>query len=310
VPPLAALRELAAEPARISHARSVSGFLLIAGGAGAVIAGAAGGGEAEAIAGAVGTLAGFIVLGPVAVRPAATVLGAPIAALRGVGGRLARDNALRTAATASALMVGVAVATLFTVIGASLKASAAQGVDRTLTADLVIYQPGYGGSAGLAGFSPQLAADLGALPSVGVAAGVSRGSVLLDGQAQTVAAADPGRIGAVLNLGVTAGSLGAVGAGSFAVSATAAADQHWRVGSRVPVVYPDGTRARLRVAAIFAHPDVTGDYLFAAAGSAPHPAAVRWPCSRRRRCSWSCFWSWARSPVSWPESGPPAAPPG
>src|SRR6185369_11906458 len=50
----------------------------------------------------------------------------------------------------------------------------------------------------------------------------------------------------------------------------AAADQHWRVGSRVPVVYPDGTRARLRVAVVFDHPDVTGDYLFAAAGWAPH----------------------------------------
>jgi putative ABC transport system permease protein len=274
VPPLAALRELAAEPARISRVRSVSGFLLIAGGAGAVIGGAAGGGEAAAIAGAVGTLAGFIVLGPVAVRPAAAGLGAPIAALRGVGGRLARDNALRnprrTAATASALMVGVAVATLFTVIGASLKASAANGVQRTLAADLVVYQPGYGGSAGLAGFSPQLAADLGRLPSAGVAVGVSRGSVLLDGRAQTVAAADPGRIGAVLNLGVTAGSLGAVDAGSFAVSASAAADRHWRVGSTVPVVYPDGAQARLRVAAIFDHPDITGDYLFAAAGWAPH----------------------------------------
>src|SRR6266571_1937841 len=263
VPPLAALRELAAEPARISRVRSVLGFLLIAGG-----------GQGPAIAGAVGTLAGFVVLGPVAVRPASAVLGAPIAALRGVGGRLARDNALRnprrTAATASALMVGVTVATLFTVIGASLKASATQGVDRTLAADLVVYQPGYGGSAGLAGFSPQLAAGLGRLPSVGVAAGVSRGSVLLDGRAETVAAADPGRIGAVLNLGVTAGSLGAVDAGAFAVSATVAVDQHWRVGSRVPVVYPDGTRARLRVAAIFDHPDITGDYLFAAAGWAPH----------------------------------------
>src|SRR5439155_336416 len=197
VPPLAALRELAAEPARISRVRSALGFLLTAGGVGAVIAGAAGGGEAAAIAGAMGTLAGFIALGPVAVRPAAAVLGAPIAALRGVGGRLARDNALRnprrTAATASALMVGVAVATLFTVIGASLKASATQGVDRTLAADLVVYQPGYGGSAGLAGFSPTLAAGLGRLPSVDVAAGVSRGSVLLDGQAQTVAAVGPGR---------------------------------------------------------------------------------------------------------------------
>ena len=274
VPPLAALRELAAEPARISHLRSVLGFLLVAGGVGAVIAGTAGGGQGPAIAGAVGTLAGFVVLGPVAVRPAAALLGAPIAAVRGVDGRLARDNALRnprrTAATASALMVGVAVATLFTVIGASLKASATQGVGRALTADLVVYQPGYAGGAGKAGFSPQLAAGLGRLPSVRVAAGVSRGSVLLNGQAQTIAAVDPDRIGPVLNLGVTAGSLGAVDAGSFAVSAAAAADQHWRVGSRVPVVYPDGARARLRVAAVFDHPDVAGDYLFAAAAWAPH----------------------------------------
>jgi len=163
VPPLAALRELDAEPARISRVRSALGFLLVAGGVGAVIAGTAGGGQGPAIAGAVGTLAGFVVLGPVAVRPAAALLGAPIAALRGVDGRLARDNALRnprrTAATASALMVGVAVATLFTVIGASLKASATQGVGRAVTADLVVYQPGYAGSAGKAGFSPQLAAD-------------------------------------------------------------------------------------------------------------------------------------------------------
>src|SRR6266702_5689852 len=104
-------------------------------------------------------------------------------------------------------MVGVAVAAMFTVIGASLKASAAQGVDRTLTADLVVDQGGYGGSAGLAGLSPQLAAGLGRLPSAGTVTAVSRGSVLLDGQARTIAAADPGRIGAVLDLGVTAGSL-------------------------------------------------------------------------------------------------------
>jgi putative ABC transport system permease protein len=266
VPPLAALRELAAEPARISRVRSVVGFLLIAGGVGAVIAGTAGGGQGPAIAGAVGTLAGFVVLGPVAVRPAAALLGAPIAALRGVDGRLARDNALRnprrTAATASALMVGVAVATLFTVIGASLKASATQGVGRALTADLVVYQPGYAGSAGKAGFSPQLAAGLGRLPSVGVAAGVSRGSVLLNGQAQTIAAVDPDRIGSVLNL-VTADRsaprlrlVRGVGGGS--------GDQHCRSGhgcrSCTPTV---PARCRSRPCSTTR---VTGDYLFAAVG--------------------------------------------
>jgi putative ABC transport system permease protein len=274
LPALAALREHAAEPGRVSRTRSVLGVVVTAAGAGAVIAGATGGGEGAAVAGAVGTLTGFIILGPVAVRPAAAVLGAPAATLRGLGGRLARDNALRhprrTAATAAALMVGVAVAAMFTVLGASLKASAAQGVDRTLTADLVVDQGGYGGQAGLAGLSPQLADRLSRLPAAGTVTALSRGSVLLGGQSQTIAAADPGRIGAVLNLGVSAGSLGAVDAGSFAVSSAVAADRHWRVGSTVPVVYPDGSTARLRVAAIFGHPDITGDYLFALSGWRPH----------------------------------------
>src|SRR4029077_21020426 len=105
-----------------------------------------------------------------------------------------------------------------------------QGVGRALAADLVVYQPGYAGDAGKAGFSPQLAAGLGRMPSGGVAAGVSRGSVLLNGQAQTIAAVDPDRIGSVLNLGVTAGSLGAVDAGSFAVSAGGTAEPQWGGG--------------------------------------------------------------------------------
>jgi putative ABC transport system permease protein len=87
-------------------------------------------------------------------------------------------------------MVGVAVAAMFTVIGASMKASAARGVDRTLTADLVVDQGGYGGSSGLAGLSPQLAASLGRLPAAGTVTAVSRGSVLLDGTSQTISAVD------------------------------------------------------------------------------------------------------------------------
>ncbi len=274
VPPLAALRDLAAEPSRVSRLRSVLSALLAAAGAGTVIAATAVGGQGAAIAGAVALVAGVVMLGPVAARPVATVLGAPIAALRSINGQLARDNALRnprrTAATASALIIGVAVAALFTVIGSSLKASAAHGVDSTLTADLVVDQAGYGGTSGGGGFSPQVATDLAHLPAVGVATGVGTGSVLLDSHTRTIAVADPGSIASVVNLGLTAGTLTDLGVGSFAVSAQAAADQHWRVGTAVPVTYPDGTVGRLRVAAIFNHPDITGDYLFTEAGWTPH----------------------------------------
>ena len=83
----------------------------------------------------------------------AAVLGAPIAALRGRAGRLARRNAMRnprrTAATASALMVGVAVVAVFTVLGASIKA-----VDRPTprttrcVADLVVAQDEHAAAPG------------------------------------------------------------------------------------------------------------------------------------------------------------------
>src|SRR5215472_137562 len=273
-PPVAALREMAAEPPSVSRRRTGAGALILAAGAATIIAGAASSNQGAAITGAAATLAGFVVLGPAAARPAMTVLGGPIAALRGVSGRLARDNALRnprrTAATASALLIGVTVAALFTVVGASMKATAANGVDHTLTADLAVDQGGYGGDSGGGGLSPQLAADLSRLPGVQLATGLASGSAVLGGHSREIAAADPASIGHVLDLAVTRGSLRDLGPGSLAVSSKAAADQHWSLGSRVPVTYPDGTTATLRVAAIFGHPDITGDYLLDQAGWAPH----------------------------------------
>jgi putative ABC transport system permease protein len=272
-PPVAALREVAAEPPSISRRRTGAGAMILAAGIAAVIGGAVRSSQEAAMAGAVATAAGFIVLGPAAARPAVTVLGGPIAALRGVTGRLARDNALRnprrTAATASALLVGVAVAALFTVVGASMKATAASGVDHTLTADLVVDRGGYGGASG-GGLNPRLAADLGRLSGVRLATGLVSGNAVLGGRASTITAADPAEIGHVLDLAVTRGSLRELTPGSLAVSRTAAASQHWTIGSRVLVTYPDGTTATLRVAAVFDHPDITGDYLLDQAGWTPH----------------------------------------
>jgi putative ABC transport system permease protein len=273
-PPLAALRDLAAEPTRVSRLRVALGGLVLAAGIATVIAGTAGTSQGSAITGAVATMIGFVVLGPGAARPAATIVGAPIAALRGASGRLARDNALRnprrTAATASALLVGVAVAALFTVVGASMKATAANGVDHTLTADLVVDRAGYGGASSGGDLNPQLAADLSRLPEVGLATGLGSGNAVLDGHARMVAFADPREIGEVLDLGVRKGSLGALSPRALAVSAKTAGDEHWTIGTPVPITYPDGTTGTLRVAAIFSRPDITGDYLLDQAGWTPH----------------------------------------
>ena len=70
------------------------------------------------------------------------IVGAPVAAFRGMTGVLARDNAARnpkrTAATASALMIGVALVVLISVFAASARASIDANIDTALRSDWVI----------------------------------------------------------------------------------------------------------------------------------------------------------------------------
>ena len=72
--------------------------------------------------GAVATLFGVSMFSPRLVRPLASVIGWPLERLRGLTGRLARENAVRkpgrTAVTAGALMIGLAVVVFVTVFAA------------------------------------------------------------------------------------------------------------------------------------------------------------------------------------------------
>ena len=105
------------------------GAALASAGCAATVVGATDGGRSIYLtaAGAVTVLAAFLVLGPSAASTAVRALGTPLARARGVTGALAQRNVLRspkrTAATATALMTGVAVVSLFTVFASSLKAT-------------------------------------------------------------------------------------------------------------------------------------------------------------------------------------------
>jgi putative ABC transport system permease protein len=277
VPPVAALRDQAAEQRTVSVRRGVLGAVMIAGGvATLVIAAVREGPIGIAALGAMLALVGMVVLGPVAARPAAAVLGTPIARLRGITGVLARENSLRnprrTAATASALLVGVAVVAMFTVVAASLKTSASQGVDRALTADIVVDTPGFGGGVNTqrGRLDPAIEQRLSIVDGVAVATGLSAGNALIAGKAHSTTAADPKQVGQVIDLGVTDGSVAAMTPTSLAVSTDAAKTNHWHVGSAAPITYPDGAKGSVTVAAIYSHPEITGDYLLSAAGWATH----------------------------------------
>ena len=261
VAPLAALRSVATERTRPTAARVVAGIVLVGGGIAATLAAAlsASGPLAVAGAGAVLTVVGAVVLGPVAARPVAGALGAPLAAARGVTGELARGNAVRnprrTAATAAALMVGVAVVSLFTVFAASLKASLDDSVDRSFAGDLAVTS----GSFGRGALSPALAPAIGDLPEVGAAVGLGQGSLAVGDSTKQVTVADPAALARVMHMDLRSGSL--PGAGEVAVADTTAEDHGWRVGSRVPVTFPDGARSTLTVAGTYARSDLVEGYL-------------------------------------------------
>ncbi|WP_217915336.1 ABC transporter permease [Miltoncostaea marina] len=148
VPPIAAVQEGATLPAgRFSKAAPylaglflVGGILLFAYGLLSDL------GATEALqalaAGAVLVFLGAGFLARFAVRPMARAIGAPIEALAGTTGRLARANATRnparTASTAAALMIGVGLVSFVAIFAAGLKDSFTGAITRTIQGDLIL----------------------------------------------------------------------------------------------------------------------------------------------------------------------------
>jgi putative ABC transport system permease protein len=262
VPPIAAMREVSTEAVAVPRRRVVTGTALTAGGVVAVLAGALGGvGMAVTSAGALLTLAGMIVCGPLVARPVSALLGAPLPRTSGVAGTLARENAQRnprrTAATAAALMVGVAVVSLFTVVAGSLKSSAQGNVARSFAGDLAITSPGFGGGA----LDPRLAVQVATLPPVESAVGIGQGAARIGGTSHDVTVADPTQMSPVVDLDVKEGTVGAADARTLAMSTSFAGDHGWRVGTRLPVTFPDGTRADFTLSALYRNTEIAGDVL-------------------------------------------------
>src|SRR5438034_5184580 len=254
VAPLAAIRDVSVETTTASARRAITGLALTAIGV-AVVLGAvlSGGGSVLALAGlgAVLTMVGVVVFGPVVARPASRVIGTPLRWLRGVTGSLARDNALRnprrTSGTAAALMGGVGVVTLFTIFAASLKASVNHSVDRSFGGDIVVRKGGFTDG----GLSPQLADEIGRVPGVERAVGAGIGIALVDGKGEQLSIADPARLAGVLDVGVIRGDFNRLGANDLAVSKSTADDKGWTRGSRVPVTFSDGATSELTVGAVY-----------------------------------------------------------
>jgi len=116
---------------------------------------------------------GVAMLAGTIVRPLASVVGKPIERLRGVTGRLARENTLRnpgrTATTSAALMIGVALVVFAAIFASSATKSVGDALDRTYVGDLTITS-----TDGFSPFSPEIGmavAELDGVETVSAVAG-------------------------------------------------------------------------------------------------------------------------------------------
>ncbi len=148
VPPIAAMQAYT-PPASRRRTLLFAALSILLGLAGLamLLIGLFGGGSAGTKAGLMGGGAVAIVFGvslfsPRLVPPLAAIAGWPLERLRRLTGRLARENSQRnpgrTAVTAAALMIGLALVTFVTVFAAGLKSSVAQVIDENFAGGLVI----------------------------------------------------------------------------------------------------------------------------------------------------------------------------
>jgi putative ABC transport system permease protein len=246
IAPIAAINDVPTVSARRGLGRRlVAGSAVLVAGAVALVWGLQRADEATGIAdqvvmvalAAFAVLVGVVLLLPAIVRPVVRFLGAPLRHL-GTPGSLARANAMRnprrTAVTASALVIGLALVGLTATFGASARASVARDTASGLRADYVVKTDGF------AGFADSAADRIAGVDGVAAAVPMRFADARVGSGVYTVGNADPARLERVVDLGAAPGAVGALDDQGVLVAEDTARRLDLHVGSTVPMSFARG----------------------------------------------------------------------
>jgi putative ABC transport system permease protein len=257
VPPIEALREGAVTTGRGPSRRvTIAGVVLGIAGVALMCAGLFGLVSSGAALGFVGggaaaTFLAVALVSPYLIRPLASLVGRPFERTRGITGRLARENTVRqpgrTAVTAGALMVGVALVTFVSIFASGVQKTIAKAVDDNLTAAFVVQN-----TDGFSSFSAK------ALPAVARVDGVSQVSAVRFSQARVqgvkgntpVSGIEPSTFTALYSVSQGEDALRSLRPGEVAVSKDFADKNTTKAGQTLQVTTPVGRRVALRVRGI------------------------------------------------------------
>ncbi|MGL5825896.1 MAG: ABC transporter permease [Nocardioides sp.] len=200
-------------------------------------------------AGVLGILLAVAALSPTISKPFLTGAAAAYTRVFGSVGTLAGQNSLRnprrTTATASALMIGLALASTMAIVGASAKASVDDTIAENFVGDYVVSS-----TFGQA-FSPAIGTQMAAIDGVDAVVPQRFGLTERDGDPEPMASIDPAALTELLKLDFVKGRAADLTDGRVIVSEQWADDLGIEVGDQVSLDAPSGTKS-YPVTAIFA----------------------------------------------------------
>jgi putative ABC transport system permease protein len=277
IPPVAALTDRPADGAGPTRRRLLSGTALTV--VGVLLLGVGLSKPVVALVGvgAVCIFIGVAMLAPAIARPLAGLIGQPLARWLGTPGQLGRENSMRsprrTAQTAAALMVGLALVSAMAVFGASFSESATSSVDQAIRADLLVSVNGSGQ------LSDSVPSAVAAVPGVTATNTVYRNQFEFKSTLATLTGVTTQNLADTVILRMTAGSAAALGQGELLIDSTTAKTDHLAVGDTVPVRFAYTGPTTIKIGGIYQSNALIQSYLVSSAYflghfRAPHPGAV------------------------------------
>ncbi|WP_221355229.1 ABC transporter permease [Streptomyces beigongshangae] len=223
-------------------------------------------GQAPMGFGAVLLIIGVFILTPLLSRP--LIAGAaPVLRVFGVSGKLARQNSVRnprrTAATASALMIGLTLITGMTVMAGSLQKSIDKMATAALQADYVVSMANFNS------LSPDVEKKLRETDGVTATSPLRNAPARIDGQTEYLTGVQGSTIGDLTDLTLDDGSFD-VGGARVVVDDRTAEDHGWKAGSTFSVSYEDDEKQRLTVAGVYQGNEMISGIMLDVANLVPH----------------------------------------
>ncbi|MFY1631977.1 ABC transporter permease [Solwaraspora sp. WMMB335] len=271
IPPVAAMQEVAT-PDRPLTRITIAGTVVGAGGATLLGLGLSGNAPASTLwtilAGVLVTFIGVALLTPMISRPVVAGIGRIFSwSVPGKLGRLnSGRNPRRTAITAAALMVGIALVTGVTVILDSARHSITRLAEDTIQAELVI--SGVQTGPRPPSFDPAVLDAAARIDGVDIAAGVYSDIALLDGERHwVIATSDIAALKEIYRARPVSGSIDTLPGDGLLVDSATAAEQGLALGDQVEVRYNRGEPARHTLTGIYAESELFGGFVVPAAAT-------------------------------------------